>query len=101
MPIWRLSSIDLADPSWQASSHHGPAMVRARDEDEARDIAQAAFGVKTGFPPGVGIIAPPWRRPDLVGAEICHDSPHDSDGASEILEPSFARDLEGESRKNR
>jgi hypothetical protein len=45
MTIWQLSPVDLSDPNWQASSHRGPAIVRAPDEKTARDVAQSAFGV--------------------------------------------------------
>ena len=49
MAIWRLTPVDLDDPSWEASSHRGYAIIRAENEDAAREIAQQAFGVKTGF----------------------------------------------------
>jgi len=60
MPIWRLTPLDLADPSWEASSHRGMAIVRAPTERLAREEAQKVFGVKTGFTPGGGVKAPPW-----------------------------------------
>ncbi len=101
MPIWRLSPVDLTDPNWQASSHRAATLVRAVDEEEARALAQEAFGVKTRFAPGVGVIAPPWLRAELVGVERVRDAPYDSEGPSEVLEPSFAQDLEGQPRQKR
>ena len=99
MRIWRLSPVDLSDPNWQASAHRGVAIVRAENEEEARKLAQQAFGVKTRFAPGGGIIAPPWQRAELVAAEILPDSPYDPEGAPEVLQPSFTRDLEAQPRK--
>lgn len=89
MPIWKLTPIDLSDPDWEASSHRGLAIVRADDEEAAREAAQEAFGVKTGFRPGEGIKAPPWKRPALVEAERIKDARYDPEGPTEVLDPSF------------
>ncbi len=89
MAIWKLTPLDLKDPDWEASSHRAMAIVRAPNEQAARDAAQAAFGVKTGFKPGHGVTAPPWLRPSLVGAEKIVDGRYDPDGSTEVLEPSF------------
>ena len=89
MAIWKLTPLDLMDPDWTASSHRAMAIVRAANEKEARETAQAAFGVKTGFKPGHGVTAPPWLRDSLVKAEKIDDSRYDSDGPSEVIEPSF------------
>jgi hypothetical protein len=99
MRIWRLSPVDLSDPNWEASAHKGIAIVRAENEEEARKLAQQAFGVKTRFAPGAGIIAPPWQRPEHVTAMIVLDSPYDPEGPPEVLQPSFARDLEAQPSK--
>lgn len=89
MAIWKLTPLDLKDPNWQASSHRAMAVVRARDEEEARAVAQAAFGVKTDFKPGHGVTAPPWLRPSLVKAERIEDGPYEPEGPAEVLEPTF------------
>jgi hypothetical protein len=89
MALWRLQTLDESDPSWEASSHRGPVIVRAPDEAAAREEAQRAFGVKTRFSPGAGIKAPPWLRPALVAAERIHDARYDEQGPVEVLEPSF------------
>jgi hypothetical protein len=89
MPIWKLIPLDLTDPDWEASSHRGLAIVRATDEEAARDAAQDAFGVKTGFKPGAGIKAPPWKRANLVRAERTKDPRYDPAGPTEVLVPSF------------
>ena len=89
MAIWKLTPLDLKDPNWEASSHRAMAIVRAPGEEDAREAAQAAFGVKTGFKPGHGIITPPWLRAYLVRAEMVHDKRYEPDGPTEVLEPSF------------
>jgi len=99
MRIWRLSPVDLSNPNWEASAHRGVAIVRAENEEEARKLAQQAFGVKTRFAPKAGIIAPPWQRPEHVTAEIVSNSPYDREGPPEVLQPSFVHDLEAQPRK--
>lgn len=95
MPVWRLTPIDLADPDWAASSHRAVTVVRAPDEESARQAAQEAFGVKTRFPPGEGVTFPPWTREELVRAERIEDPRYPEDGATAVLDPSFDRDLAG------
>jgi hypothetical protein len=89
MPLWRLQPLDLSDPSWEASSHRGLVMVRAPDEEAARDEAQRAFGVKTRFSPGAGVKMPPWQRAALVSAERVRDERYEEEGPTEVLEPAF------------
>ena len=89
MPVWRLIPIDLDDPNWEASSHHGLAAVRAPSEASTREAAEAAFGVPTRFSPDKGMKLPPWKRSELVRAEIFDSSLYSAEGATEVLEPSF------------
>jgi len=93
MAIWRLIPIDLSDPSWAASSDRGPVVVRALDEVSARKAAEAAFGIKSRFAPGKGIKVPPWTRNQLVRAEVVDQTSYSVEGSTEILEPTFVRDL--------
>ncbi len=94
MPIWRLLPVDLTDPNWEASSHRGPVVVRAPREESAREAAQEVFGVRTRFVPAKGMRAPPWQRSELVQAVLVEDSIYPADGPTEVLEPSFDRDLQ-------
>jgi hypothetical protein len=89
VPLWRLKPIDLSDPNWEASSHKGAVIVRASNEEAARQVADKAFAIKTRFPPGHGVIAPPWLRPALVSAERISDPRFSSEGPDVVLEPSF------------
>jgi len=89
MPIWKLTPIDLSDPNWEASSHRGIAIVRARDEADARATAAKAFDAKTRFKPGAGQRFPPWTREQLVSVEPINDERYESKGPAAVLHPSF------------
>jgi hypothetical protein len=87
MPLWKLVPLDLRDPSWEASSHRGLVIVRARDEADARAVAAKAFDLKTRFAPAKGHAFPPWTRASLVKAERIEDRRYAAEGPSELLEP--------------
>ena len=89
MPIWKLTPLDLRDPNWEASSHQGIAVVRARDEADARATAAKAFDAKTRFGPGKGKRLPPWKRAELVKVERIDDKRYQAEGPATVLEPSF------------
>jgi hypothetical protein len=89
MAVWSLIPVNLDDPNWEASSHHGPAIVRAPNEAQARAVAAEAFDVKIGFRPGQGMHFPPWTRPVLVKAERIDDPRFEGEGPPEVLEPRF------------
>jgi hypothetical protein len=89
MPIWKLTPLDLLDPNWEASSHQGIAVVRARDEADARATAAKAFDAKTRFRPGKGQRLPPWKRAELVKVECIDDKRYQAEGPATVLEPSF------------
>lgn len=89
MPIWKLTPVDLSDPNWEASSHRGIAIVRARDEADARTAAAQAFDVKTRFTPRETQRIPPWKRAALVAVERIEDERYDAEGPAAVLEPSF------------
>jgi len=99
VPLWRLKPIDLSDPNWEGSSHKGVIIVRAGNEEQARQVADKAFAVKTRFPPGHGVLAPPWLRPALVSAEQISDPRFASAGPDEVLEPSFEGQSQAPSRR--
>lgn len=89
MPLWKLTPVDLTDSNWDASTHRAMAIVRAPSEEAARHEAQRAFGTKTRFSPGEGVKAPPWLRPNIVDVGKIEDSRYDSEGPTEVLEPSI------------
>jgi osmotically-inducible protein OsmY len=98
MAIWQLSPVDLSDPNWEASSHRGPAVVRAPDEKTAREAAQSAFGVTTRFKHHPRLIAP-WTRAELVHASRIKDQRFDLDGPTAVLVPRFDQDLAAHAKK--
>lgn len=96
MVIWKLTPVSIGDPCWLASSHRAAVFVRAPDEESARSAAQEQFGVAARFPPGNRVVGSPWKRPNLVHAEIVERSRHSTEGPLEVLEPSFKTDLAGQ-----
>ncbi len=89
MTLWKLTPIDLLDPNWEASTHRGPAIVRAPTAAGARAAAAEAFDVATRFPPGAGVRVPPWTRASLVRAEEITDPRYDAEGPAQVLDPAF------------
>lgn len=89
MRVWKLTPVDLSDPNWEASSHRGPAVVRAASEAAARAAAAASFDVPTHFPPRGGAKFPPWLSPSLVRAEEIEDPRYEAKGPTEVLDPAF------------
>lgn len=85
MQIWKLTPLDLGDPNWEASSHRGIAIVRAKSEKAAR--AAAAFDIAVRFPPGKGVRTPPSARAALVKVEPIEDPRYDLMGLVQVLEP--------------
>jgi hypothetical protein len=67
-------------PELEASSHWGVVVVRAPDEETARDKREGAFGLKTRLAPGAGIKAAPWKRASLVSAERVRDQRYEEEG---------------------
>jgi hypothetical protein len=86
--IYRLSPIDLADPTWETSAYKGDCIVRATSEDEARALAEQAFRLSAAEPSLGRLSRPtPWTHPALVRAEILEQSPFPPDGEDELLVP--------------
>jgi hypothetical protein len=74
----------------EASSHQGVVIVRAPDEERARDEAQRCIGCMTQFKPGAGVKTPPWKRASLVSAERVRDERYEDRGATGVLERAFS-----------
>lgn len=87
MAVWELTPIDLLDPNWEASSYRGRVLVRARSAAVARALAARSFSVSTRFPPGRGVMAPPWTRSSLVKAVRIEDVRFPGPGPDEVLDP--------------
>ena len=86
MPVWRLIPVDPDDPNSEGCASR---IGRGPRNKPARETAEAAFGVATGFRPGKGMRIPPWMRPELVRAEMIDTPVYPVEGPTEVLEPSF------------
>jgi len=97
MQIWKLTPLDLADPSWEASTHKADVVVRAPSEQAARGAAKLALRTMVARPPiGAEIPVCPWTYEAKVSAEVLTESDWPADGEVEILDPPYHNDaLEG------
>ncbi len=82
MPIWKLEPINPDDDHWSASLYNGPLLVRADDEDIARELATSDYRV--------GSEKSPWLYAWLTNITRIEDSEYDEDGPDTILGPEEA-----------
>jgi hypothetical protein len=87
MPIWELISTDQKSDQWRASKYRGRVVVRALNEDKARDLASSKFHDASRGVPGGDTPLSPWRQPALVVCRCLKNSAYDKNGPDEILEP--------------
>jgi hypothetical protein len=83
MQIYQLFPAITDAPEWKSSAFKGPVLVRAETEAHARDLASDRYWIACG---AEGRTAP-WRRADLVQAEVATQPCYPTDGRSMILEP--------------
>ncbi len=91
MAIWQLDPIDSSDHNWRASTYVGRVIIRAPDEQRAREIATYALRIAAERIPGMEVpIVPiiPWAYGHLVECERIEAGTHKEDGEDAILEPS-------------
>ncbi len=82
MPIWKLEPINPDDDHWGASTYNGPLIVRAADEDIARELATAEYRI--------GTEKSPWLYAWLTNIIRIEDSEYDEDAPDTILGPEEA-----------
>ena len=88
MKIWKLIPVDLDFHGWCGSSYKGEAIVRARNEEEARDIASLNFRIfAQKDSPAQQTPSSPWINHAVVKCEELENSKYSTDGPSELLEP--------------
>jgi hypothetical protein len=90
MPIWRLEPINPDDHHWQASPYAGPLIVRAADEDKARELAASQFRIGAEKPPGTEVPRTPWLYSWLATYTRIEASEFEEDGPETILDPEEA-----------
>ncbi len=86
MPVWELEPIDPDDFNWRASTYKGRVVIRAPDEDRAREIAILAFAIGTRRELHEGVPFCPWDHEDKVRCRQLTDPRYPEDGPEEILE---------------
>ncbi len=87
MKIWKLSPLDLNFAGWGCRPYHGDLIVRAEDEEEARNIATQKFGAVVLKEPGQETPLNPWNDPIAVKCIGLDNSNYSTDGPAELLEP--------------
>ena len=85
--IWRLTPIDLKPDDWLRSTHKKEVLLRADGEDQARDLAAAAFDQAAGKDLGSPLPTRPWLQPALVKCETVIDGERSHVGPPGIFEP--------------
>jgi hypothetical protein len=81
MPIWKLNPINLQAEDWKRSTYKGDAIIRAKDEDEARDVAACHFDHAALITTPKTLLSP-WPNPALVRCVQL-----ESNGPSTVLDP--------------
>jgi len=87
MKIWKLSPLDLDFAGWCCSTYQGDAIVRAEDEEEARNIATQNFGILAEKVPGSETPLNPWNDSTIVKCIELDNSNYSTDGPAKLLEP--------------
>jgi hypothetical protein len=87
MAIWKLSPLNTAAPDWVASTYRGNAIVRAKNEEEARLCAMQRFAIATKVTLGENTPTCPWTQRELVSCERIVDSKYSDIGEPAVLEP--------------
>ena len=88
MLIYKLTPTEKTSDHWRASSYKGDVVIRAEDEDEARNIAKLKFlkAVKRISKYQDTPISP-WSDSDLVKCERLENSDYDENGLAGVLFP--------------
>lgn len=87
MPIWRLTPLVSDCPDWNLSTYRGEVIVRAKDEEEARDLATNQFAVAATGSANQDTLLNPWENEELVVCEPIQAHDYQDSGPSEILSP--------------
>ena len=88
MKIWKLSPIDLDFAGWCCSDYQGDAIVRAEDEEEARDIATQHFSILAEkISSSQETPRSPWNDSTVVKCIELSNSNYSTDGLAKLLKP--------------
>lgn len=87
MPIWKLEPTSQESEFWEASTYRGTVIVRAPDEQVARQRATEVFGIAVKVRHGRSSPLPPWKDPTLARCARVKESGYPEDGPTKVLEP--------------
>jgi len=87
MSIWKLTPLLPEAPNWEASTFRGEVIVRANDERQARDLANAAFVIAVDVKPGHKTTLHPWTDSNIVSCVLIRNSEHSEQGPPAVLSP--------------
>ena len=89
MAIWKLEPTDLESPRWRGTDYVGVAIVRAQDEQTARQTATSRFAraVRRESKYQDSPAPSPWKVPELVTCTELNQADFDREGPAEVLDP--------------
>jgi len=88
MKIWKLSPINIDSAVWIGSYYKGDAIVRAKDEKEAKNIAnQKLWSLVGKVSPCQETPHSPWLESSEVECIELNNSKYSKDGPAMLLEP--------------
>jgi len=87
MTIWELKPTDRNNSSWAMADFHDLVIVRATTEQEARELATAAFCTACEANQEVELSDNPWEIHSITRIEPCLDTHYDEDGPAEVIFP--------------
>ena len=87
MHIWKLSPLDMSTRDWESSTYRGVAIVRAKNEEEARQCAMRRFSIAVERNPKEDLRLCPWTQGELVLCQELFDSQYQATGETTVLEP--------------
>lgn len=88
MYIWKLSPIDLQAEEWECSIYDKDVVIRATDEDQARDVATARFAIATAKHKSSRTLHSPWSQPTIVKCiRMEADGNWETEGPAAVLLP--------------
>jgi hypothetical protein len=74
LSTWSLVPCSQSSPLWDLSTYRGEAIVRARDEIQARQIAGIYFRRRGGSTDVISRNESPWYIQSLVSCHVIEDS---------------------------
>jgi hypothetical protein len=74
LSTWSLIPSSQSSPLWELSTYRGEAIVRAKDEIQARQIAGSYFRRRGGPTDVISRIQSPWYIQSLVRCHVIEDS---------------------------